>query len=89
MRDSRVALTIVTMTLISVGIVMIYSASCVNAMETFHDSLYYLKRHLLFLGMGLLSAYVVMSVDYHHIQPYARRILIVSIVLLDEPMHST
>ena len=82
MRDSRVALTIVTMTLISVGIVMIYSASCVNAMETFHDSLYYLKRHLLFLGMGLLSAYVVMSVDYHHIQPYARRILIVSIVLL-------
>ena len=82
MRDSRVALTIVTMVLICVGIVMIYSASCVNAMETFKDSLYYLKRHLLFLSMGLITTYMIMTVDYHRIQPHARTILMGSILLL-------
>lgn len=82
MRDARVALTVVTMALICIGIVMIFSASCVNAMETFKDSLYYLKRHLIFLSMGLITAYLVMSVDYHHMQPFAKRMLIFSIVLL-------
>ena len=48
MREQRISLSVVTMALICVGIVMIYSASCVNALENFHDSLYYLKRHFLF-----------------------------------------
>lgn len=82
MRNDRVALTLVVMTLICVGIVMIYSASCINAMETFKDSMYYLKRHILFLVMGLATAYMAMSVDYQRIAPYARRIMIMSIVLL-------
>ena len=42
----------VVLALVCIGIVMIYSASCVNAMQTNHDSLYYLKRHLLFLFIG-------------------------------------
>ena len=82
MREHRISLTVVTMALICIGIVMIYSASCVNAMENFHDSLYYLKRHLLFLDMGLASCAAVMMFDYRQMQPYARRMLLISIVLL-------
>ncbi|MBI4310115.1 MAG: putative lipid II flippase FtsW [Candidatus Omnitrophica bacterium] len=82
MREHRISLTVVTMALICVGIVMIYSAGCVNAMENFKDSLYYLKRHLLFLALGLAASAAVMMFDYRQMQPFARRILLVSIVLL-------
>ena len=53
MRQERINLTITVLTLICIGIVMIYSASCVNAMQTYGDSLYYLKRHMFFLFWGL------------------------------------
>ena len=82
MRENRISLTVVTMALMCIGIVMIYSASCVNAMENYKDSLYYLKRHLLFLAMGLAACAGVMMFDFRQMQPYARRILLVSIVLL-------
>lgn len=82
MREHRISLTVVIMALICFGIVMIYSASCVNAMENFKDSLYYIKRHMLFLIMGLTASAVVMMVDYRKLQPYARHLLLLSIILL-------
>ena len=82
MRETRTSLTVVVLALVCIGIVMIYSASCVNAMQTNHDSLYYLKRHLLFLFIGLSLCLAAMAVDYRLIQPYAGRILLFSIVLL-------
>ncbi len=82
MRESRVSLTIVTMALVCIGIIMIYSASCVNAMENYKDSLYYLKRHIMFLAMGLGASAGVMLLDYREIQPYARKLLLLSIFLL-------
>jgi cell division protein FtsW len=82
MRNDRISLTVVIMALVCIGVVMIYSASCVNAMENFKDSMYYLKRHLFFLSLGLVACAGVMLMDYREIQPYARKILIVSMVLL-------
>ena len=75
MRQERVNLTITVLTLICVGIVMIYSASCVNTMQTYGDSLYYLKRHMLFLVLGLVASFFVLRMDYRQIQPYARMLI--------------
>jgi cell division protein FtsW len=82
MRQERVNLTITVVTLICVGMVMIYSASCVNAMHTFRDSLYYLKRHLLFLVIGLVVSFFVLRLDYRQLQPWARPLIAVCAVLL-------
>ena len=82
MRQTRISLTRVTIALICVGIVMIYSASCVNALENYKDSMYYLKRHLFFLCLGLGAVAWVLMFDYRQIQPHARTILMVSIALL-------
>ncbi len=82
MRQERISLTITVLTLICVGIVMIYSASCVNAMQTYGDSLYYLKRHMLFLSLGLVASFFVLCMDYRRIQPYARQLIGVCVVLL-------
>ena len=82
MRQERVSLTITVLTLICVGIVMIYSASCVNAMQTYGDSLYYLKRHMLFLVLGLVASFFILRMDYRQIQPHARILIGICAVLL-------
>jgi len=82
MRQERVNLTITVLTLICVGIVMIYSASCVNAMQTYGDSLYYLKRHMFFLFLGLVASFFILRMDYRQIQPYARQLVCICAVLL-------
>ena len=61
---------------------MIYSASCVNAMQTYGDSLYYLKRHLFFLALGLVASFFILRMDYRQIQPYARILIGICAVLL-------
>lgn len=82
MKETRINFTIIVLALICFGVVMIYSASCVNALENFHDSLYYLKRHMLFLVLGLMAGFYIMTVDYREIQPHARMLLGVSLFLL-------
>ena len=82
MRETRTSLTVVVLALICIGIIMIYSASCVNAMQNNHDSLYYLKRHLFFLLIGLIMCLAAMAVDYRLVQPYARRLLLASIIMI-------
>ncbi len=82
MKETRINLTVLVLILICIGIVMIYSASCVNALENFHDSMYYLKRHLFFLVLGLGACFLVMNMDYRQIQPYSRAIMAVSFLLL-------
>ncbi len=82
MREQRVALAMTVLTLICVGIVMIYSASCVNAMQTYGDSLYYLKRHMLFLVIGLVASFFVLRFDYRQIQPHARLLIGICAALL-------
>src|ERR1700733_623333 len=82
MRQERVNLTITVLTLICVGIVMIYSASCVNAMQTYGDSLYYLKRHVFFLALGLVASFFILRMDYRQVQPHARVLITVCAGLL-------
>ena len=82
MRQERTALTMTVLTLICIGIVMIYSASCVNAMQTYGDSLYYLKRHVLFLSLGIVASYFILRSDYRQLQPHARLLIGICAVLL-------
>ena len=82
MRQDRIGLMMTTLALVCFGIVMIYSATCVNAFTNFGDSMYFLKRHLLFLGMGIALSYVLMRFDYRQIQPYARPLILLSIISL-------
>ncbi len=82
MKQERIGFIMTTLALVCLGIVMIYSATCVNALQNFHDSMYYLKRHLLFLSMGLGLSYVLLMIDYRQIQPHARAMMFISIIFL-------
>lgn len=82
MRKSRIAVFVSVSLLIAIGIVMIYSASGIFAYEKYHDSAYFLKRHLLYLFTGVLGAIGVMLFDYRKLKATARPILLLAILLL-------
>jgi cell division protein FtsW len=47
--------------LVIVGVMMVLSASSVNAYLTYRDSYFYVKRQLLFLAVGILGAFTIMK----------------------------
>ena len=82
MRQTRINLVIITCILIAIGIVMIYSASAIYAFERMKDSTHYLKRHLLYLVLGVLVTLTAMRIDYTELRKYIKPSLLISIVLL-------
>src|SRR3954462_2515802 len=55
-----------TLLLVCTGIVMVYSASAVMAMERFQTPYLFLVKQLAWALMGLAALPVVMRVDYRH-----------------------
>ncbi|MGE8204175.1 stage V sporulation protein E [Heyndrickxia sp. NPDC080065] len=75
-------LIIVTLTLLTVGLIMVYSASAIWANYKFDDSFFFVKRQLLFAGIGVAAMFFIMNVDYWSWRSWAKMILIVCFVLL-------
>lgn len=82
MRQTRIHLFMVTIILLAVGVVMVYSSSAINAYESLKDSAFYLKRHLAYLLIGIIGSLWIMSIDYDIIKKYIKPILVVSFLLL-------
>jgi cell division protein FtsW len=61
---------------------MIYSASSIYAWEKYRDGLFFLKRHLSFVLIGALLAFLAMGSDYRKLQRSAKPILLVAFLLL-------
>lgn len=82
MRNTRSSIFIITMILISIGIIMIYSTSAIYANEKMHDSLYFLKRHLIYLVAGFFMMLLAMAVDIQVLRRLSKPIMAFSIILL-------
>jgi cell division protein FtsW len=81
-RNIRLNLFTITAVLICVGIVMIYSASSIYAWERYRDGFFFLKRHVSFLGIGLLLAFLAMLIDYKTLKKISKPLVVVSLLLL-------
>lgn len=68
--------------LLSIGIVMIYSASSYYAMFHYNNSMYFLIRQLVWCGVGLVAMFIMMSFDYHKLKKITPYVLIGAIPLL-------
>lgn len=75
-------LVIVTLSLLAVGMIMVYSASAVWASYKFDDSFFFAKRQLLFAGLGVIAMFVLMNIDYWTWRTWAKVILVVCFLLL-------
>ena len=69
------------MALLSVGLLMVFSASPTMAMKL-GDSFYYLKRHLLALFIGLLALYAGFKMDLDNLKTWAPYIIAIAVILL-------
>ena len=58
----------VTLVLVFLGLVMIFSASAVMANEKFGSAYYFLLRQIAYAAAGLLAMFVMMNVDYKRLK---------------------
>lgn len=82
MRDIRISIATIITLLLCLGIVMIYSSSGIYAKQNLGDDLFFLKRHLFFLGASLVAMIVTMRIDYRMLQKYAKPLILFSLFLL-------
>ncbi len=82
MRQTRIHILIITIILICIGIVMIYSTTSIYAQEKFNDELFFLKKHLFFLFIGSIFFALVLSIDYKILRTFSRPLLMFTLFLL-------
>lgn len=82
MRDIRSSIFLIVMVLVAVGVVMIYSASAIYAYERTGDSLFFIKKHLIYLAIGLAMMLAMMSIPITALKKYAKPLMIFSTILL-------
>jgi len=75
-------LLLVTLFLVMVGAVMIYSSSSILALEKFKDGQFFLKKHLAFVLIGMIGMIGMTKVPYEHLKKVAYPGVAVSVVLL-------
>lgn len=68
------------LTLVAIGLVMIYSASSAQAYIDYHDTAFYFKRQLMWLVVGGVVAYGAYRMDYHVLRKAAPYLLIGSLI---------
>lgn len=75
-------IALITITLLIIGVLMVHSASTVLSKELLGDSLFYVKRQLLWAAIGLVLMVVMSRVDYRIFERYARLIMLLCLVFL-------
>lgn len=73
---------ILVLVLLTIGTVMMFSASYPVALYEIGDSYYYLKRQLIFILVGVVAMTVVSFVDYHKFHKFCAVIMAVSYITL-------
>jgi cell division protein FtsW len=73
---------IASLLLTGFGVVSVYSASAIVAMERHHDPYFFLKRQLCYAILGVVGMLGAMQLDYRHLQRWSRLSLGLTLVLL-------
>ncbi len=80
----------VTMLLLAIGIVMVFSASYYDTLDK--DPYYYLRKQLTWGLLGLVAMLVMMKIDYFRLKPYVNlgfgiALIMLIVVLFFEPIN--
>jgi cell division protein FtsW len=71
-----------TLSLLIIGVMMVYSASAVISLQQNHDQFFYVKRQLLFAGLGVTLMFFMMNLDYWILRTWAKAGLLACFGLL-------
>lgn len=79
---SGIALLLTVLSLLTLGLVMLFSVSAAAAAEAHRDSFFFLKRQLMYAGLGLMTCLTAAMLDYNLWRRYSRPLLAGALVLL-------
>jgi cell division protein FtsW len=72
----------VTLILVTVGTVMIYSSSSILAMERFKDGQFFLKKQIIFVILGVGMMILLQKIPYDKLRHFAYPGVLLSVILL-------
>ncbi len=75
-------LILVTIALLLIGVVMVYSASAILAMRQYGDAILFLKKQILWIVIGLLAMLMVSRIPYPHWQTGALPMMLLTVCFL-------
>ncbi len=75
-------LFLTTLGLVAIGVVMIYSASAILALEKFGSTTFFVKKQVIWGIISLLVILALTRVDYHHLEKISPFLLLGSFLLL-------
>jgi cell division protein FtsW len=73
---------IASLLLTGFGIVAVYSASAIVAMDRLQDPYFFLRRQMIHAALGVMAMLMVVRVDCQHLQRWARLSLVLTLILL-------
>jgi len=76
------AAVLIALSLMAIGVLMVYSASSTRAGIAYQDSEFFLWRQLTWALLGLATLFLTMRANHRNLEQWARPALIVSLVLL-------
>ena len=72
----------VVLSLLAIGLAMVYSASGIKALDTLDEPRYYLIQQSAWVLVGLVAMFVIARIDYHRYRRLALPALVIAILLL-------
>jgi len=81
-KEADLVLFLVTLTLVGLGLVMVFSASYLMASEQLGDQYYFLRRQTFWVLIGLAGLYFFSRFDYRRLRRLAPFLILVSFILL-------
>lgn len=76
-------LAAIIIALIGFGVVMVYSASAIEATVRYHDAQFFLKKQTIYAAFSLVVMWIASRIDYRRLRPFTYPILIgVAVMLL-------
>ena len=75
-------LFLTVLSLLSIGVVMVFSASEYSTLIHYNDSFYYFKRQVVWALMGLGAMFIAMNYDYWRLKQYALPFLFAGFISL-------
>lgn len=71
-----------TITLLTIGLIMLFSASYPYALQNEGDSYYFFKRQLAFAVVGVIAMLITSKMNYEYLKKLEKPLLVVTIALL-------
>ena len=72
----------IVLVLLIFGLINVYSSSCIWANYKYNDSLYFFKRQLIFVILGVITMMITSTIDYHLYKKYHKVILLICLLLM-------